>query len=457
MDLHPWKLELRLLARERGAWIALLLFACALAYGASNGVPLAREQDELARSLREGNAQFEHQLRTALERGPLDSREVASQGSAAFLPPAPLPLLATGQADLEPGFDFVNLWRLATPAADPTGLENPAHLLAGRFDLAFVLVWLLPLCLLALLFDLLAGERESGTLRMALAQGVVPARWLARRALARALPALVLAALATWLAGSVGPGDAGRLALAIAVVLAYGLFWTALAAAVNAVARTGAGAAMGLGAAWVVLVLVLPTLLNVVVETLHPTPSQPERIAAARHAAGEAEQLGGELMRSFYRDHPELAPATLQADLAAQMLAVQDEVARAVDPVQQRYEQQLERQQADVGRWRFLSPAIAAHEAFTDLAGTGFWRQRAYRAQLDAFKDELQAFYAPRIHRRERLRQEDFIRVPRFAFVEEPGTAWALRVGVGCLGVMLLSGALALFTARRLRSAAHAL
>lgn len=457
MDLYPWKLELRLLARERGAWIALALLAGALLYGAWNGSALARQQEELARGLRERQAHFEQQLEAALERRPLDPREVASQGSVAFLPPAPLPLLAAGQADLAPGFDLVNLWKLETPDATPAGLENPAHLLAGRFDLAFVLVWLYPLCLLALLFDLLAGERESGTLRMALAQGVAPARWLARRALARALPAMALALVATWLAGSVGPGGMGRLAFAVAVVLAYGLFWTALAAAVNAVARSAAGAAMGLGATWVVLVLVLPTLLNVVVETLHPTPSRPERIAAARRAAGQAEQRGGELMRSFYRDHPELAPANLQADLAAQTLAVQEEVARAVDPVQARFERQLELQQADVARWRFLSPAIATHEALTDLAGTGFWRQRAYRAQLEAFEDELRAFYAPRIHRREPVRQDDFLRLPRFAFVEEPGAAWSLRAGAGWLGVTLLAGALVQFTGRRLRTAAQAL
>lgn len=457
MDLHPWKLELRLLARERGAWIALLLFAAALLYGAWNGLALARQQEELARELRAEQQGFDEALRAALARGPLDPREVAGQGAIAFLPPAPLPLLATGQADLVPGYDVLNLWKLETPTATQAGLENPAHLLAGRFDLAFVLVWLLPLCLLALLFDLLAGERESGTLRMALAQGVAPVRWLARRALARALPALALAVVAVWLASSVGPGGPGRLGLAIVVVLAYGLFWTALAAAVNAVARSAAGAAMGLGAAWVVLVLVLPTLLNVLVEAVHPTPSRPELLAAARRAAGQAEQRGGELMRSFYRDHPELAPATLRADLAAQLLAVQDEVARAVDPVQRRHAEQLARQQADVARWRFLSPAIAAHEAFTDLAGTGSARQHAYRAQLAAFEDALRDFYAPRIHRGEAVRQEDYLSVPRFTFAEEPLAAWTLRVATGLLGVALLAGALALFTTRRLRTAAQAL
>lgn len=174
--------------------------------------------------------------------------------------------------------------------------------------------------------------------------------------------------------------------LALAVVLAYGWFWVALAVAVNAAARSAAAAATSPGAAWVLLVLVAPTLLNVAVETLYPTPSRPELVAAGRAAAGEAEKHGGELLNSFYRDHPELSPPGQQADFAAQHLTVQAEVSRAVEPGRRRFDAQLARQQTAVGRWRFLSPAIAAHEALTDLAGMlalagalGLWSWRSLR------------------------------------------------------------------------------
>ena len=72
-----------------------------------------------------------------------------------------LPLLATGQSDLSPGHETVVLWKLAAPADTRSELENPSHLMAGRFDLAFVLVWLFPLFLLALVYDLMAGDREA--------------------------------------------------------------------------------------------------------------------------------------------------------------------------------------------------------------------------------------------------------------------------------------------------------
>jgi len=454
MISHLLRLELRLIARERAAWILLALFAAALAYGIWNGSRLAHRQREVASAFAQDSAQFQSQLRDILGNQPVDPKALAGRGTTAVLSPASLPLLATGQSDMLPSHETVVLWKLTAPADTRSELENPSHLMAGRFDLAFVLVWLYPLFLLALVYDLMAGDREAGTLRLALAQGITPWRWMTLRVLARALPMLTLAVLGTLAAGFIRSEGAGpRLVLALAVVLAYGVFWMALAVAVNAVARSAASAATALGGAWVLLVLVVPTLLNVAVETLYPTPSRPELVAAGRKASGEAEKRGGELLNSFYRDHPELAPPGQQADFAAQHLTVQNEVGRAVEPVRRKFDAQLERQQTLVGRWRFLSPAIAAHEALTDLAGTGYWRHRTFREQVGGLQQAVSEFFTPRIHKREPITMADFDKLPRFEFREEPTHVWIGRVVASLAGMLALAGLLGVWAWRSLRPA----
>ncbi len=455
MSPYLFRLELRLLARERVVWVLLALFAAALLYGLWNGARLHGRQSEITAQLSRASDDWMVQLRDFLERQSVDAQAIAARGAIAILSPAPVPLLATGQSDIVPGHQMISLWKLSAPAETRSELENPSVLLAGRFDLAFVLVWLFPLFLIALVYDLVAGDRESGTLRLGLAQGITPGRWLAHRALARAAPVLGLAALATFAAGMASDSTAAmnRAALAVAVVLAYGLFWVALAIAVNVVAGSAAGAATALGAAWVLLVLVVPALLNAAVETLYPTPSRAELVAAGRKASGEAEKRGGELLNSFYRDHPELAPPGQQADFAAQHLTVQAEVGRAVEPVRQRFDDQLARQQTAVGRWRFLSPGIATYEALTDLAGTGYWRHRAFHDQTDEFKRAIHDFFSPKVHRREPITLADYDRLPQFSFREEPARIWAARVGAGVAGVLALTTVLSCWTWRRLRPA----
>jgi ABC-2 type transport system permease protein len=455
MNSHLFLLELKLLARERAAWVMCALFAVALAYGIWNGSRLAQGQQDATSRLSQETAEFETQLRDALARQSVDPKAVAGRGTTAVLPSAPLPLLATGQSDLLVGHETVVLWKLAGPGDTRSELANPSHLMAGHFDLAFVLVWLYPLFLLALVFDLMAGDREAGTLRLALAQGITPWYWMARRATARALPMLTLAALATLIAGFLGDSSdvSTRLVLALAIVVGYGFFWIALAVAVNAVARSAAEAATALGGAWVLMVLVLPTLLNLTVETLFPTPSRPELVAAGRKASGVAEKRSGELLNTFYRDHPELAPPGQQADFAAQHLTVQSEVGRAVEPVRQKFDEQLDRQQAAVGRWRFLSPAIAAHEALIDLAGTGYWRHRTFREQVRGLQQDVSKFFTPLIHKREPITIAHLDKLPRFEFREEPAAVWSTRVISSLAGMLALTAVLSLWAWRNLRPA----
>jgi ABC-2 type transport system permease protein len=453
MTSHLFRLELQLLARERAAWILIVLFSASLAYGIWNGSRLAQRQQDVVTTLKEDADGFQSQVRDVLSKQSVDPKAIAGRGTTAILPAPPLPLLAAGQSDLSPAHETVVLWKLGSPSDARSELENPSHLMAGRFDLAFVLVWLFPLFLLGFVYDLIAGDREVGTLRLALAQGITPWRWMGARAIARALPVIIVAGLATLTAGmSSGAADKSmRLVFALVAVLAYGLFWIALAVVVNTVARSAAGAATALGAAWVMLVLVLPTLLNVIVETLYPIPSRPELVAAGRKASGEAEKRGGELMNSFYRDHPELAPPGQQADFYAQHLTVQTEVGRSVEPVRQKFDAQLARQQTAVGRWRFVSPAIALHEALTDLAGTGYWRYRAFREQVVALRQAVSGFFTPRIHKRELITMADADKLPQFEFREEPANLWMGRVLTSLGGILVLALALSLWAWRNLR------
>ena len=120
----------------------------------------------------------------------------------------------------------------------------------------------------------------------------------------------------------------------------------------------------------------------------------------------------------------------------AQRLTVQEEVAGAVAPVLEKFDSQLALQQQTVGRWRFVSPAIVAHEALTDLAGTGYWRHHAFRDQVKDFKQAISNFYTPKVHRRQPLVLQDIGQMPTFTFVEEHDFEWLLRVGKGLAGIL---------------------
>jgi ABC-2 type transport system permease protein len=94
------------------------------------------------------------------------------------------------------------------------------------------------------------------------------------------------------------------------VVAAYGAFWFALAVGVNALGKSSAANALALAGMWLGFVLVIPSLLNVVVKTIHPVPSRVDMIQAMRVASDDVTQQRSKLMAKYLEDHPELVGAS---------------------------------------------------------------------------------------------------------------------------------------------------
>ena len=105
--------------------------------------------------------------------------------------------------------------------------------------MAFVLIFVLPIFIVALTFDLLSKEKEQGTLALVLAHGVSVQTYVAAKVTARALliTALILVAnLAAFITIGADLTDGRTLleaALWIIVSVVYGLFWFALALLIN--------------------------------------------------------------------------------------------------------------------------------------------------------------------------------------------------------------------------------
>ncbi|MBM3796435.1 MAG: DUF3526 domain-containing protein, partial [Acidobacteria bacterium] len=379
----------------------------------------------------------------------------------AVMPPAALGSLAIGQSDLYPYY-----FRVSTSSKETfinnDEIENPVHLLAGRFDLAFVFLYLYPLVILAFSYNIVSAEKESGTLALTLSQPVSLSRVVLAKILPRALFVLALSVLLSVVGVIIGGADLAaegalwRLLLWAGVTAAYGAFWFALAIAVNALGRGSATNAMMLADAWLLLVIVIPSVLNVAVKAAYPVPSRVELIQAIRVAGDESTRQGSQLLARYLEDHPELAPPSSKPggppDFGTLQVAVNEATERKVQPVLAAFDAQLANQQRMVDRFRYLSPAIVAQAAFNDLAGSSAHRYQHFLTQVGAFHGQWREFFVPRILKKEKLSAADLDKLPAFTFREEATAAVTGRVAVAFAGLLiplLLAGASALTALRR--------
>jgi ABC-2 type transport system permease protein len=460
------KNEWRNLRADKTLWLVAALFAASVGYAMFNGLAWtnfqrqtiaeaqAEERDRYD-ALKKQIAEYEQNAPEKLSRFS-DPRDPAAAGRNvgqryAAMPPAPLASLSIGQSDLLPYYFKIST-RSQQTFTSIDELENPTNLLAGRFDTAFVIVYLLPLVILALSYNFLSGEREGGTLLMLLAQpislrnvvlGKIVLRFSVVVVLALGFPSLFFLLGGGNFTVEGAPVGAGLWAAAI---VAYVAFWFALAVAVNVFNWKSATNAVALAAVWLFFVILIPSLVGILVTSVYPVPSRVEMIGSMRALSSEASAQGSKILAKYTEDHPELVQGEYDPnDAAARTYAVQETVDRRIQPVLALYDEQLEKQQNLANNLRFLSPAIIIQEALNDVSGTSSRRYKYFLAQVKNFHAEWQNYFIPRVFQKAKITAATYDAAPQFAWREESSGAVASRIFYGLLGIVAFALAIAAF------------
>jgi ABC-2 type transport system permease protein len=408
--------ELRLLLRQRLTVVALallgLLTIAALAAGMAE---VARQRAAIA-AIPAAQAEDIGAIAAWID----ESKDAGSAAYYSFHPtwdaPSPLAFAALGIRDVSPYIMRIRALGLEAQIYDGDTF-NPELALPGRFDFAFVLVFLAPLFVIALFHDLVSGEREAGRQRTleALPHGG-RALWRRRAGLRLVLLWLVLGAPFAVAAAIKGVG-AGVILIVLALIAAYLLFWIALAALVGRLRWSSAANAASLGAAWLVLVLILPTLANVAINTAVPVNQGAEIALAQREAVNRAWDIPREeTMRRFYATHPEWADSPPLGTefhykwyLAFHQNGDESVAGRVSD-----YRAGLERRDATARALGWVLPSVGVQALLTRLARTDLMAQLAYQDRIRAFHRRLRNFYYGYLFRDRPFAKTDFDLAPRF-------------------------------------------
>ncbi|MFN3303640.1 MAG: DUF3526 domain-containing protein, partial [Roseateles sp.] len=369
--------------------------------------------------------------------------EAGTVGYYAFLAtwdaPAPAAFLALGLRDATPYVLRVRALALQSQLHEGE-TYNPELALAGRFDLAFVAVYLLPLFLIALLYDLVSSERAAGRLGMLLAlPGAGRPLWLRRAGLRAGLAALCV--LLPVLAGGVVSGmPAAALAAVVLALLAYIACWTGLALWVGLRGGSSVANATALMGCWALLTLVLPTLGNAALSRAVPVQQGVNLMLAQRQAVHGAWDLSREeTLARFFRSHPQWQDtAPLPAGFHWKWYyAFQQLGDEAVAPQVAAYRQALQARQQATEALGLALPGVGLQAVLHRIAGTDLLAQLAYQDAITAFHTRLREQLYPYLFRERRFEAEDFARLPRF----EPKAA-ALDIPWGPLAALAFVGAL---------------
>ena len=468
---HEW----RLFSREKQIWVMFVLFFALAVYAVQNGRErVEREQkatmqdgakrraflDSLEQVAKKESAKLDS-LKLPLEPPSWGARHPYfanfRAASYATLPVSTLAALSIGQSDLHA---HALLIRLDSEREvfdhDESDLKNPLKMKIGEFDFAFVIIYLLPLLVLALSFNLISSEREAGILSLMLSQPIALAEVVRVKILLRALILLGFAELVVVIAfvqsGTLAEGHWARLLLMMLAVALYGLFWFSLAVFVSALGKSSAVNALILAACWLMIVVVIPSVLNGVANVVYPLPSRVSYVNAMRQAGEDAERRSAKRMEQFYQDHPELAKDTAARDndFGIEYLLMLEDIAQSTKAVRDDFNRAKHSQNTLIKTMQAISPAIVMQSLMNTLASTSDERYATFLAQARAFHKVWCDFFEPLIFQRKAF--TNYTQIPSFVYQEERESDVAMRTLQHLLMLLVPTVALLVWSTSRFKT-----
>jgi ABC-2 type transport system permease protein len=414
--MRIWMYELRSLLRARIALLALLLLGGLTIASIAAGIAEVDRQRAAIAAIAKPQAEDIGAIAAWIDK----SKDAGSAAYYSFHPtwdaPSPLAFAAIGMRDVAPYILRVRALGLEAQIYDGD-IFNPEIALPGRFDFAFVLVFLAPLFVIALLHDLISGEREAGRARMLSALPSARGLWM-RRVILRFGIIFAVLCIPFAVAATVS-GVSGWAVIAICAAAAgYLLFWIALTLLVGRLGWSSVANAATLAASWLVLTLVLPTLAHVVISQSVPVDQGAEIALAQREKVNGAWEIPREeTMRAFYASHPQWAnslplPAGFHYKWYFAFHQLGDE--SVADRVRA-YRAGLERRDVMARTIGWVLPSVGLQALLTHLAETDLQAQLAYQDRIRDYHRRLREFYYGYLFTDRPFGREDFDRAPRFA------------------------------------------
>lgn len=361
--------------------------------------------------------------------------------------PAPLAALAYREETMHPHSATINGWRSEASLFRRYEVQGPSALWAGRFDLAFIVVAILPLLLLVLTFDVLSRERESGRLPLFLVQGGSVTALVLARVLAVGLPLALVPVAIVVVTSVVQQASAGAALLWIATTLVYTALWAGLATWIAVRFRSAATGALAVLAVWALIVVLIPSAAQFLAEAVHPTPSRVTYLSEARDAEAATRRNIEERAEIYMAEHPDQAdtPDSEVPGFYRSAYLANVDINERTRTMIQALETEQAAQRRLVSIVGTVSPAIIAQRLFQAASGTGAARSAEFRRQARQYLNRLLEIIGPATVGQSRISLEEARSIPTFTYQRTPaGTAelaliaWllvlALALTLRCLG-----------------------
>lgn len=357
-----------------------------------------------------------------------------------------------GQRDVNPFNVKVKMLTLEGQLYD-SEMSNPKNLLYGNLDLAFVIVFLFPLLIIAFCHNLISAEQENGVWNLLRSQPVSIGKIIGWRLLIRFVIVLLIAfGLITASCFYLESGFDIRFVYALLITFSYLAFWFALTAFVISLQKSSTFNALSLLGGWIFLTILAPALLNLAISTALPVSESFELTVKQREGYHQKwDKAKSETMQKFYVKYPQFKDIPIPEDkfswswyYAAQLMGDIES-----GDTTESYMQKLKLRDEWTQKISLFLPTVNAQLSFNRLSKNDLQSHLDYLESVRLFHTNVREHFYPFIFNNAKVEEVDWQKVPKHEFDDEKKK---LQFPLSSAIMLLISILLSIFAWTKLRS-----
>lgn len=387
--------------------VALALFAFAGVYGLHNGEALYHEQvseiTKISKKLqeqKEENVSLFDQEKPSPENRPwidLSIPDWAMWYSKGYYVKTPSPALvySIGQAE-QYGF-YKRVAYISSPYdSDMTKeIANPERLQTGTLDFAFALIFLLPLLLIILLYNLKSMEKEQGFLSIIEVQTASKNTWLLSRVIFYVgLTYLVIIGLLLYGASltDVLVSATSAFQQVVFYSLLYLIFWSVIYFLILRNGRSIISNTLKMVGIWIIMVFIIPATVHQWISIEKPANLMTDYIDASRDKQEEIYNRPDSILRIQLKElFPEISGSPIESDSEKSKSALRESITALTNELKKEnialIEEDNKQKNERIKNSYYVNPITFFQNRFNAISKTHYEDYHHYRNEIQSIID----------------------------------------------------------------------
>lgn len=408
-SLNVFLFEWKHFIRNPFKMVAVLLFMIAGIYGLHNGHDLYQNQMAEIEKIQEKVETDKQEYLAKYEEGKLTDENrpwidmstpfwaIWYSPTYYYKTPSPAMVYNIGQAEQYGFYKNVTFWASPYDSDMAEEIANPERLQTGTLDFTFVMLFLLPLLLLILVYNLKSSETESGYMSLIEVQSASKYKWLLTRYLFYALFTtfvLIILLLYGAMLTDVFASAGGAFLHVLIFSLLYLLFWTLVFYLISINAKSILGNTLKMVSAWLVFAFIIPAIVHQSVSIAQPANLMTDFIEV-RDKQEEIYANDSLFLQKLIKKFPEIVNSRVYKDSTKVDLARNRSASAMVNELKKEsirpIEDENEKKNSMIKSTYWFNPLSFFQNRFNSITQTHYKDYRAYRDEIQTMIDDKTA------------------------------------------------------------------